>query len=120
MQFDNSVTLALSARSKAHAYSKSPVGAAVECKSEAIFENRSLGLAICAERVAVGAAAGERDFVAIAMRSDSDEPMGSCGACRQFLAEFNPDLTIVSARPCAVTERWIVFRVFFPTGPAEF
>jgi cytidine deaminase len=29
--------------------------------------------------------------------SDSDEPIAPCGACRQFLAEFNPDLIIVSA-----------------------
>jgi cytidine deaminase len=61
----------------------------------------------------VGAAAGERDFVAIAMRSDSDEPMGSCGACRQFLAEFNPDLTIISGT--VRSDRKIdAFRVFFP------
>jgi cytidine deaminase len=40
-------------------------------------------------------AGGEEDFVAIAVKADSDEPIVPCGACRQFLAEFNPDLIIV-------------------------
>src|SRR5947208_11528079 len=104
-QFDDLVAMALAARSKAYApYSKLAVGAAIKCKSGAVFvganiENRSFGLTICAERVAMGAAvaAGERDFVAIAVTADSDEPIVPCGACRQFLAEFNPDLIIVSA-----------------------
>jgi cytidine deaminase len=104
-QFDDLVALPLVARPKAYApYSRFAVGAAVKCKSGAVFvganvENRSFSLTICAERVAMGAAiaGGERDFVAIAVTSDSDEPIVPCGACRQFLAEFNPDLIIVSA-----------------------
>jgi homotetrameric cytidine deaminase len=104
-QFDDLAALALAARSKAHApYSKFPVGAAVQCQSGAVFvganvENSSFGLTICAERIAIGTAvaAGERDFVAIAVTADSDEPIVPCGACRQFMAEFNPDLIIVSA-----------------------
>ena len=105
MQFDDLIARAINARSKAYApYSNFAVGAAIKCKSGAIFgganiENRSFGLTICAERVAIGTAvaAGERDFVAIAVTADSDEPIVPCGACRQFLAEFNPDLIIVSA-----------------------
>ena len=104
-QFNDLIATALAARSKAYApYSKFAVGAAVKCKSGAVFaganiENRSFGLTICAERIAIGAAVatGEREFVAIAVTSDSDEPIVPCGACRQFLAEFSPDLTIVSA-----------------------
>ena len=104
-QFDDLIAVALTARSNAYApYSKFAVGAAVKCKSGAVFgganiENRSFGLTICAERVAIGAAVsgGERDFAAIAVTADSDEPIAPCGACRQFLAEFNPDLIIVSA-----------------------
>jgi cytidine deaminase len=104
-QFDDLVAPAFAARSKAYApYSKFAVGAAIKCKSGVVFaganiENRSLGLTICAERVAIGAAvaAGERDFIAIAVIADSDEPIVPCGACRQFLAEFAPDLIIVSA-----------------------
>ena len=104
-QFNELIATALAARSKAYApYSKFAVGAAVKCKSGAVYvganvENRSFDLTICAERVAVGAAvaAGEREFIAIAVTSDSDEPIVPCGACRQFLAEFNPHLIIVSA-----------------------
>ena len=104
-QFNWLVATALSARSNAYApYSKFAVGAAVKCKSGAVFaganvENRSFGQTICAERVAIGAAVvgGERDFVAIAVTADSDEPIVPCGACRQFLAEFAPNLIIVSA-----------------------
>ena len=103
-QFDDLVTLASDARSKAYApYSKFAVGAAIKCKSGAIFaganvENRSFSVTMCAERVAVGAAiaAGEREFIAIAVTADSDEPIVPCGTCRQFLAEFNPQLIIVS------------------------
>jgi cytidine deaminase len=115
-QFDSRVALAFSARPRAYApCSKFPVGAAVECKSDAAFENQSLGFAIRAERVGVGAAVAgnERDFVAIGVTSHSDEPIGPCGACRQFLAEFNPDLTIISGT--VRSDRKIdAFRVFFP------
>jgi cytidine deaminase len=104
-QSDKLIASALAARSRAYApYSKFAVGAAIQCKSGAVFvgtniENRSYGLTICAERVAIGSAiaAGQRDFVAIAVIADSDEPIVPCGACRQFLAEFAPDLIIVSA-----------------------
>jgi cytidine deaminase len=101
-QVDDMIVLASAARSKAYApYSEFDVGAAVECKSGAVLaganiKNRSLGLTIFAERVAMGAAVagGERDFIAIT--SNSDQPIAPCGACRQFLAEFKPDLIIVS------------------------
>jgi cytidine deaminase len=105
MQVNYLVRIGSTARSKAYApYSKFVVGAAVKCKSRAVLagadiENRSFGLTICAERVAMCAAVtgGEQDFVAIAVTADSDEPIVPCGACRQFLAEFNPDLIIVGA-----------------------
>jgi cytidine deaminase len=104
-QFANLIHAASEARLQAHApYSKFAVGAAVQCKSGTIFvgsniENISYGLTICAERVAIGSAvaAGEREFVAIAVVADTIEPIVPCGACRQFLAEFAPDLIIVSA-----------------------
>src|SRR6266550_2216929 len=79
-------------------YSGFAVGAAVQCKSGAVFvgsniENISYGLTICAERIAVASAvaAGQREFVAIAVVADTSEPIVPCGACRQFLAEFAPD-----------------------------
>jgi len=67
--------------------------------SGANVENLSFGLTICAERVAAAAAvvAGAREWLAIAVVADTDVPITPCGACRQFLAEFAPDLVIWSS-----------------------
>ena len=105
MQIANLIRAASAARKQAYVpYSGFAVGAAVQCKSGAVFvgsniENISYGLTICAERIAIGSAvaAGEREFVAIAVVADTSEPIVPCGACRQFLAEFAPELIIVSA-----------------------
>ena len=83
-------------------YSKFKVGAALLGKSGRIFtgcnvENASYGLACCAERNAVFKALseGEREFLAIAIVSDSPEPTAPCGACRQVLNEFAPDISVI-------------------------
>jgi cytidine deaminase len=39
--------------------------------------------------------AGNTFFDAIAVVGDSDDPTVPCGACRQFLAEFNPEMRVV-------------------------
>lgn len=104
MDFSSLITEALSAREKAYApYSKFRVGAALLGKSGRVFtgcnvENISFGLTICAERSAVcsAIAAGETEFVAIAVAADSREPVTPCGACRQVLAEFCQDMETCS------------------------
>lgn len=90
-------------RTRAYApYSNFQVGAALITDSGKIFggcnvENASYGLAICAERSAIAAAvsAGERQFRAIAIVSASETACSPCGACRQFMVEFNPHMQVV-------------------------
>jgi cytidine deaminase len=94
------IRAAFDAQNRAYCpYSDFPVGAALRTASGTIYqgvnvENASYGLTICAERVAASAAvaAGERELMAIAVASRGG--VTPCGACRQFLAEFNPDLPI--------------------------
>jgi cytidine deaminase len=83
-------------------YSNFAVGAALLAKTGGIFtgcnvENASYGLTICAERVAVDCAvsSGEREFAALALVTDSQEPSVPCGACLQVLSEFADDLLII-------------------------
>ncbi|MBA2434974.1 MAG: cytidine deaminase [Verrucomicrobiota bacterium] len=107
------VAQAWAVRQQAYApYSKFAVGAALLTDSGDVFtgcnvENASFGLTICAERVAVTAAvaAGSRKFAGIALVADTAEPVLPCGACRQFLAEFNPQLEIY----CSGRDRHQVF-----------
>ena len=96
--------IATQARVRAYApHSKFLVGAALLSISGRVFagcnvENISFGLTMCAERVCVGNAVqeGEREFQSITIVSDSEDPVMPCGACRQVLAEFSPNLTVVS------------------------
>ena len=98
--------MAALARQRAYApYSKYKVGAAVRTRrnkidSAANVENASYGLTVCAERCAVwsAVAAGEiKDYEAIAVVIDDERLPTPCGACRQVLAEFAPDIRVVLA-----------------------
>ena len=63
------------------------------------IENAAYGCTICAERTAACKAVseGRRDFVRIAVYGDGEHYCYPCGACRQFLAEFAPDMEVLSA-----------------------
>jgi cytidine deaminase len=100
--------LAQAAAARAHApYSRFHVGAALLTSDGQVFlgcnvENSSYGLTNCAERTAVfsAIAAGCHDFVAMAIvqgadGSDPQTPCWPCGACRQVLVEFNPEIELI-------------------------
>ena len=102
---DALVEAACAVRLNSHSpYSGFRVGAALQGRSGSIYratnvENASIGLSICAERAAIcqAVAAGEKEFTAIAICADGAEPTLPCGACRQVLLEFAPDLTVLVA-----------------------
>jgi cytidine deaminase len=88
-------------RERAYApYSGYRVGAALLSASGQVFtgcnvENAVYPLGLCAERVAVFKAIseGEHHFTAIAVATENGGT--PCGACRQVLSEFSPDLRIL-------------------------
>ena len=82
-------------------YSQFKVGAVLSTTDGRIFtgcnvENISFGLTMCAERVALFKAISEgyQKFDAIAISSNNEKPIFPCGACRQVLSEFAPNLKI--------------------------
>lgn len=97
------IDAATTARARAYApYSKFQVGAALidsdgRIHSGCNIENISFGLTMCAERVALGAAitAGATQFQSLVVVADTREPVSPCGACRQVLAEFAPNLDVM-------------------------
>lgn len=91
------------AQSYAYApYSEYPVGAALLTRSGRVYlganvENAAYSLTVCAERVAVFKAVseGERDFDALAVITiNGGSP---CGACRQVMSEFAPNMSVFIA-----------------------
>lgn len=104
MDHDGLITLARETMEQAYApYSEFRVGAALLGLDGSVHtgcnvENASYGLTVCAERAAVVRAVsqGVREYVGIAIVTEGSEPVTPCGACRQVLAEFAPELTIVS------------------------
>ncbi len=95
---------ALGALENAHApYSNFPVGAALRTRDGQVItgcnvENSAFGLAICAETLAMAYAVsqGLTEFDEIAIATDDTEPTPPCGACRQVLNEFAPNIKISS------------------------
>ena len=87
-------------------YSHFPVGAALEGADGVIYtgcnvENAAYGSTLCAERTALVKAVSEGhrdDFTRLAVVGNSTEPCWPCGACRQMLYEFAPELTLLVAR----------------------
>ena len=85
-------------------YSHFPVGASLLTKGGEVIsgcnvENASYGLAICAERVAIfsAIAQGFRHFEMMAIVTPTESLASPCGACRQVLYEFAPEMPLVLA-----------------------
>ena len=83
-------------------YSKFCVGAALLAHDGKVFtgcniENASFGLTICAERVAMFKALsiGVKRFEAMVVLGDTKGPCRPCGARRQVLMEFFPNMKVI-------------------------
>jgi len=128
------VAAALDVRERAYVkYSQFRVGAALLASDGRIYagcnvENVSYGLTNCAERSAVFAAiaAGQQRFELLAIASAGG--VTPCGACRQVLFEFAPDLPLLLVdidRPTAAQEVNLrdllpgAFKSFRPKGAAD-
>lgn len=96
------LALAKEAMQKSYSpYSHYKVGACLLSEDGRVFtgtniENASFGLTICAERSALAKAVSDdvREFSAIAIAAEGSAPW-PCGACRQVLNEFAPDLRVL-------------------------
>jgi cytidine deaminase len=84
-------------------YSRFPVGAAVLAADGQIFagcnvENASHGLTLCAERNAIvqAVSVGCREFTTLLIFTATKKPTAPCGACRQVITEFAPDIDVIS------------------------
>ncbi len=107
MNHDELVKLAFTMLERAYVpYSHFPVGAALLCKDGSVFtgcniENAAYGSTLCAERTALVKAVSEGhrdDWDALAVVGNSADYCWPCGACRQMLFEFCPDLTVLVGR----------------------
>lgn len=101
--WDDLIQAAAEVRTRAYApYSMFRVGAALRTAEGEVFtgcnvENRSFGLALCAERAALAAmvAAGQVEPEALVVVTGIAPPAAPCGLCREALSEFAGDLPIL-------------------------
>ena len=115
------IAAAEAVRERAYApYSSFRVGAALLAEDGRIYagcnvENRSFGLAVCAERSAVAraVAAGAGRPLAVAVVADASPPARPCGMCLETLSEFAPELPILLANPAGEREE-VTLRALLP------
>lgn len=102
----NMLRMANEARDRAYApYSNFCVGACLKGATGAYYlgcniENAAYSPTNCAERTAMFKAVyeGERQFDALAIVWDGENPAVPCGVCRQVLAEFcDPEMPVICA-----------------------
>ena len=113
MTFEPSELLAAAVRARDLAYapySQFFVGAALLAQNGTVFtganvENASYGLSMCAERVAIyhALSAGARVFDAVAVTGPEGVLAMPCGACRQVLYEFGPQMNVIYSAAGSIT-----------------
>ncbi len=118
--------LAEAAQAATHAYapySGLKVGAALVTETNDLVvgcnaENSSYGLTMCAERNAIFSAVATHGPAlrpkALAVVLADGKPITPCGACRQVMYEFNPDMLVVF-RTAAKLEQ-VSTKILLPYG----
>ena len=83
-------------------YSNFPVGVALlSCDGKVLLgcnvESSSYGLSVCAERVALVKALSEgiTEFDSIVIFAEKADYCPPCGACRQLLLDYSPNITVI-------------------------
>ncbi len=108
---------------RAHApYSKAFIGSAVLMSDGHIYsgcniENASYGGTVCAERVAIFKAISEGAMTPIKeilVVSDADKPWPPCGFCRQIIAEFATEGTLIHTANLSGKIKTFSFLEIFP------
>lgn len=106
MDWTQLVEAAKAARERAYCpFSNFKVGSAILTDAGEMFvgcnvENRTFGLTVCAERVAIlsAVAQGQRKIAAVVAMTDTDPPSPPCGPCLEVMTEFGrPDLPVLLA-----------------------
>lgn len=114
---------AVIAQKRAHApYSGAHIGAAVLMADGQIFngcnvENASYGGTVCAERVALWKAVSEgasKQVKEVMVISDADKPWPPCGFCRQVIAEFGTEETMIYTANLTGKMKTFKFGEIFP------
>ncbi|MEM6455232.1 MAG: cytidine deaminase [Acidobacteriota bacterium] len=118
IDWDTLVDTARAAQKRAHApYSDFHVGAALLLDDGRVIEgcnveNRSFGLCICAERLAVARAIADApadarpQLVALVVITHASPPGMPCGMCLETLTEFARDLPILTTNHEDVRRFW--------------
>ena len=107
----------------AHApYSQALIGAAILMADGSIHtgcnvENASYGGTVCAERVAVFKAVSEgaqKEIKEVMVVSDAEQPWPPCGFCRQIIAEFATEKTMIHTANLQGKMKSFTFPQIFP------
>lgn len=108
---------------RAHApYSNALIGAAVLMSDGKIYtgcnvENASFGGTVCAERVAIFKAVSEgapKQIKEVLVVSDAEKPWPPCGFCRQVIAEFANESTLIHTANLQGKIKTFQFSEIFP------